>query len=128
MSISQIVAVGIIGAVLSITVKNVKPELAVFVGLAAGIMIFMGVIGRLSDVVQLLTELTKSAAISNAYIQVILKIIGIAYIAEFGMQLCKDANEAVIASKIELAGKVLIMTVSVPIILGVLDMVTELLP
>ena len=55
-----------------------------------------------------------------------LKITGIAYLSQFGMQICADAGEGAIAAKIELAGKILIMTVSAPILLAVLDVVMGL--
>ena len=62
------------------------------------------------------------------YLQTILKIIGIAYIAEFGSQVCRDAGEGAVANKIEFAAKVLIMVMAVPIIALVLDTIVRLLP
>jgi len=58
----------------------------------------------------------------------ILKIIGIAYIAEFGAEVCKDAGEGAIASKIELAGKVIIIVLAAPIITSLLDLIVEIMP
>lgn len=128
MDISKIVVIGIIGAVLSITLKKTSPEAAFFVGIATGLVIFFGILGRLTAVIDVLKSLSDEAALSESYISVILKVIGIAYIADFGIQLCKDCGESAIASKIELAGKVIIMAISAPVIVGVMDMVLTIFP
>ncbi len=76
----------------------------------------------------MLEELADNANINLVYVQTILKIIGIAYIAEFGAQIAKDAGQGAIASKIELAGKVLIMIMAIPIISVIIETVIGLLP
>ncbi len=76
----------------------------------------------------MLEKIAKSANMNMMYLQTILKIIGIAYIAEFGAQIAKDAGQAAIASKIELAGKVLILVLAIPILTAVIEMVLSLLP
>jgi stage III sporulation protein AD len=76
----------------------------------------------------MLEELAENASINMVYVQTILKIIGIAYIAEFGAQIAKDAGQGAMASKIELAGKVLIMIMAIPIISVIIETVIGLLP
>ncbi len=63
----------------------------------------------------------------GAYLTIIFKIIGIAYISEFGYQLCKDAGEDGIGSKIQLAAKVMIFVVAAPVILALMELITQLL-
>ena len=75
-----------------------------------------------------MNNLSENANLNERYMVIILKILGIAYIAQFGMEMCKDAGENAIASKIEIAGKALIMTVSIPIITGVAEIITKVLP
>lgn len=128
MSITQVVAMGIVGAALSVTLRKASPETALFIGITTGALIVLGVLGQLAAVLDLLNDMTGSASINSAYVTVIMKVIGIAYIAEFGAQTCKDAQEGSIASKIELAGKILIMSVAAPVVLDVLGTVTALLP
>jgi stage III sporulation protein AD len=72
--------------------------------------------------------LASSANINLFYLTTILKIIGIAYIAEFGSQICKDAGEGSIAAKIEFAAKVLVMVLALPIIVAVLESILRLIP
>lgn len=128
MDILQIVCVGIIAVVLSSTIKKQRPELALQLGIVTGLLIFIVVIVKLSAVIDFLQTFSKRANIDSTYINILLKIVGIAYIAEFGAEVCKDAGESSIASKIELAGKVTIVILAVPIISSLLDLVIKLMP
>lgn len=62
------------------------------------------------------------------YLNTVLRIVAIAYIAQFGAQICRDAGESAIGGKIELAGKIMIMFLAVPMLLVILDSVLQLLP
>lgn len=128
MEIFQIVGLGLISTILIIVLKAQKPELAMQVGIISGIVIFMLVASKLSAVISLLYDYMSRADIDTSYISTLLKIIGIAYIAEFGAEICKDAGESAIASKIELAGKVIIIVIAVPIFTSLLDLVIEIMP
>ena len=127
MNIFQIVVIGIIGAVLSITIKKHNAEISLMVALATGIIIFFGMLDKIAELMLVLKSIADVGGINSYYITLVLKVIGIAYIAEFGVQLCKDAGESSIAAKVELSGKILIMVVSAPVLLAVLDMAVNLI-
>ncbi len=128
MDILQIVCIGIVAVALSSVIKVQKPELALQVSIITGILIFMLVAVKLSAVIDFIKTFSQKADIDSTYITILLKIVGIAYIAEFGSEVCKDAGESSIASKIELAGKVTIVILAVPIITSLLDLVVKLMP
>lgn len=128
MDILQIVFIGIVAVALSSVIKAQKPELALQVSIITGILIFMLVAVKLSAVIDFIKTFSQKADIHSTYIAILLKIVGIAYIAEFGAEVCKDAGESSIASKIELAGKVTIVVLAVPIITSLLDLVIKLMP
>ncbi|ACL76261.1 stage III sporulation protein AD [Ruminiclostridium cellulolyticum] len=128
MDILQIVCIGIVAVALSSVIKAQKPELALQVSLITGILIFMLVVVKLSAVIDFIKTFSQKADIDSEYISILLKIVGIAYISEFGAEVCKDAGESSIASKIELAGKVTIVVLAVPIITSLLDLVVKLMP
>ncbi|MCM2674980.1 stage III sporulation protein AD [Alkalicoccobacillus plakortidis] len=128
MDIIQIVGIGLIATFLALVVREQKPLFAFLVTLFAGIMIFLFVIDELVKIIQLLEGIAADANVHIMYLQTILKIIGIAYIAEFGAQIAKDAGQASMASKIELAGKILILVLAIPIIKAVIEMILSLLP
>lgn len=128
MEIIQIVGLGLIATVLIMIVKERKPMFAFLIAVSTGIMIFMYLIGKIGGVIEVLQDLAESSGVQMIYLKTILKIIGIAYIAEFGAQIVKDAGQESIASKIELAGKVLIMVLAVPIISIIIETVMKMLP
>ncbi len=98
--------------------------LVVFVGC----VIFLLLIDQISHIIQMIDSIARSANVNVMYVETILKIIGIAYIAEFGAQITKDAGQGAIASKIELGGKILILTLAIPIISVIIQTIISLLP
>lgn len=128
MEIFQIVGLGIIATVLAVTVKNEKPEIAIFISITTGLIIFLFIVTKLNYVVNVLNDLARRIDIDFIYITVVLKVIGIAYIVQFAAQISRDADQGSIAEKVELAGKVLIMVISLPILLALLDMILKIMP
>lgn len=124
----QIVGIGLVATVLIIILRRQKPEIAVQVSIMTGVVIFMLLASKLSAVIDLLEDYADKAQIKPIYFTTVLKITGIAYIAEFGAEICKDAGEGSIASKIELAGKVIIVVLAAPIITSLLDLIIEVMP
>ncbi len=98
------------------------------ISLAAGTILFLMILGNLKSVVTVVNQLSHKASLDSIYLSTVLKVIGISYIAEFGAQICRDAGESAIASKIELGGKVLIMMLAVPILSALLETILKLLP
>lgn len=128
MEIFQIVAIGLVATILSVLIKNEKPEIGLYISLVAGIIIFLFIVTKLQSVIEILSQLANKINIDSIYLSTILKIVGIAYIAEFGAQICKDAGEGVMASKIEFAGKILIMVMAVPILVSLMDLIINMVP
>lgn len=128
MQLLQIIGIGIVAAVIIIILRVQKPEIAVQASIVTGIVIFMLLASKLSAVVELLESFASRADIKPVYFTTVLKITGIAYITEFGAEVCKDAGEGAIASKIELAGKVTIVVLAVPIITSLLDLIIKVMP
>ncbi|MDT8862520.1 stage III sporulation protein AD [Alkalihalobacillus sp. MEB130] len=128
MDIIQIVGLGLIATFLALVVKEQKPLFAFMLTVFVGILIFLFLIDEIVKIISMLEGIAEQANMNMMYLQTILKIIGIAYIAEFGAQIAKDAGQAAIASKIELAGKILILVMAIPILTAVIEMVLSLLP
>lgn len=128
MEILQIIGIGFVVTLLILIIKQQRPELAVQLALTLSAIIFLMVLSKLNVVLDLFRDLAEKANISQMYLNTILKIIGIAYITEFGAQVCRDAGEGAVAGKIEFAGKILVMVLAVPIIALVLDTIVRLIP
>lgn len=128
MDILQIVLLGIIASILYIVLKDINASFAFFLIVITGIIIFLAVIKQIGTIFQLIESLGQKANIEGMYMETILKIIGIAYIAELGASITKDAGLGSVASKIELAGKIFILLLAVPIITAVIESILSFLP
>ncbi|CAM4267464.1 stage III sporulation protein AD [Paenibacillus phoenicis] len=128
MEIIQVVGLGLIATVLVLVVKEQKPMFAFLIAASTGVLIFLYLIGKIGGIIEVLEDLANKSGVQMIYLKTILKIIGIAYIAEFGAQIVRDAGQESIASKIEMAGKVLIMVLAIPIISIIIETVIKLLP
>ncbi|MCL2171225.1 MAG: stage III sporulation protein AD [Defluviitaleaceae bacterium] len=128
MDIFQIAAIGIIGAVLAVMIKREAPIFAIMISLAVTVLIFLLLLPQLAAVISLINGIGIHLGSGREHILAVIKIIGIAYVAEFASQLCADCGENSIASKIDLAGKVLIMVIGAPIVIGLLETVIAMIP
>jgi stage III sporulation protein AD len=128
MEILQIIGIGLVTTVILIILRRQKPEIAVQVSIAAGALIFLLLASKLSAVIDMLEGYAVRADIKPVYLAAVLKITGIAYLTEFGAEICKDAGENAIASKIEMAGKVIIVAMAVPVITSLIDLILKIMP
>lgn len=128
MAIIQIVGVTILATILIIVIKQIKPEMAFMLSLLTGIIILIIIIDQIAVVVDLLNQLARKSGIDLMYFNTIIKIIGIAYIGQFGAEITKDSGETALASKIEIAAKILIMIMAIPIMLSLIETILEIVP
>ncbi len=128
MEIARIVGFALVAAVLSAMLRPDKPAFSMFIGVAAGAVIFLRLLDYLAAVLQVLTEMALQANIPLIYLNTLLRVLGIAYIAEFGARVCEDAGEGAVAAKVEFAGKLLILVLAVPLLEAVLSTVLGLIP
>ncbi|MCC9087751.1 stage III sporulation protein AD [Bacillus sp. A015] len=126
--IIQIVGLGLIATFLALIVKEQKPTFAFMLVVFTGCVIFLYLIDQIYAIISMIERIAASAGVNMKYVETILKIIGIAYIAEFGAQLTKDAGQGAIASKIELGGKILILVMAVPILTVIIETILGMIP
>ncbi|MBI2875204.1 MAG: stage III sporulation protein AD [Firmicutes bacterium] len=127
MDIFRIVGFALLTSLFMVLLRRERPELAHVLAIAAGTVILILVTNRVVGVLEVVAQLADRAGVDRLYLGTLLRVIGVAYMAEFGAQVCKDAGEGALASKVELAGKVIILILAVPIVLAVSDMVLTLL-
>ncbi len=128
MNIIAVVALAIVGVILLIILRQTREELALLLSILLGVLIFTAAIPKISMIVNTLENIAAKADVGNLHLATLFKIVGVAYITEFGAQICRDAEEGAVAQKVELVGKVIIMSLSVPIVLVILNTVLQLLP
>lgn len=128
MEIIQIVGLGIVTTFLALILNQQKSSYTMLLVVFVSSVIFLLLLDQISDILEMVTSLARRANVNMVYIDTLLKIIGIAYIAEFGAQITKDAGQGSLASKIELGGKILIMAMAIPILTVVIETILGFLP
>lgn len=126
--VMKLVGLAIISTILCMVIKKDRPEMAMFIGVLTGIMILLSVTYKLNFIIDSINDLAHKANIPTMYISLIIKLIGIAYVIEFAIQICKDCGEGNIASKLEFGGKIIVMTMSFPILVSIIDMILNIIP
>ncbi|HLU22211.1 stage III sporulation protein AD [Lederbergia graminis] len=124
----QIAGIALITTFLALAIKEHKPNFAFLLVLFAGTGIFLFLVDQVQKIISMIESLASSANVNSMYIKTILKIIGIAYIAEFSAQISKDAGLGSMASKVELAGKILILALAVPILTALVETIITMIP
>ncbi|HHY12471.1 MAG TPA: stage III sporulation protein AD [Firmicutes bacterium] len=127
MDIFQIVVWGITASVILLVVRRERPELAVAFSLVAGVSILVALLPSLRTVVSAFSDIASESGLGPLYFGIILKVLAVSYIADLGASICRDANENLIASRVEMAGKILILLCSIPIIQGIVELIRTLL-
>ena len=128
MDIIKIIGIGLISLIIIIIVRQYKPEFTVYISLVAGALILLFIMGKIEGIINLLTSLSNKTAINNEFLELLIKITGIAFLTEFAVSICKDTGESAIASKVDMGGKIIIVSMSIPIISSLLETVVEILP
>lgn len=128
MEIIKIIGIGLVSLIIIILLKQYKPEFAMYISLLAGILIITLIIDKLTGIVSLIQSISDKANINSQFLSLLIKITGIAFLSEFAVSLCKDSGESAIASKIELGSKIIIISMSIPIISSLLEIILEILP
>ena len=123
----KIIGIGLISLIIIIVVKQYKPEFAIYVSIIAGVLILYLIMDKLEGIINLLKTISSKSGINNQFLELLLKITGIAFLAEFAINLCKDSGEGSIASKIEMGSKVIIVSMSIPIISSLLEVILKLI-
>ncbi len=121
MNMMKIGILGIVGALIGIQFKSHKQEYSFYIGFALCIIIFSYGVQCLESVLQTVFEMKKQLGSSASYIGVLVKITGITYICEFCASICKEAGFAAVAGQIEIAGKLSVLFVGMPILIALIE-------
>lgn len=126
--VARVVGAGLVLTILLGFLRERYPALAVQLVLAFVAGVFLVLLPVLGRVVGVFTELGRRAQVSGTYLEIALRALGVAYVAAFGAQVCKDAKEEALAGTIELVGKVVILLLALPVFMGILETLLRLLP
>ncbi|MBQ8044023.1 MAG: stage III sporulation protein AD [Clostridia bacterium] len=128
MDVFKIVAFSIVAVLLITILKSVKKDdFALVATIIASLILFAFVLLKLESITELLTDLVEKSGINKDYLTLLLKVTGISYIMELATNICKDAANNAVASKVEMLGKISIVVLTIPILTSVISTVLEIL-
>ena len=127
MEILQIAGIAVSGMIIVSLVRAFKPEFAIYIVIATVIVILILCVTELTAVFQFLKSVYDEMSYGKDYFPIIIKVLVVAYLADFTAQLCNDAGETSIGNKVELAGKIIIFYLSLPILVSILELVNSMI-
>ncbi len=123
----RVAFLGIAGILMALQLKALKPDYSVYLCLGISLLIFSFVAEKLSVIMDGLQAVQDCLPLKAGYLQILMKIVGITYIAEFASDLCKDAGYQTIAGQIQIFGKLSVLAVSIPVLTALLDTIQTFL-
>ena len=117
----KVAMIGIIAVLLALPFRFGKGEYSTMITLAACLLIFTLAAGRLADMVEVIRRLENYLQGGSVYVTILLKMLGITFVAEFASDICQDAGFGAIANQIALMGKLVVLGVSLPVLVSLLD-------
>ena len=127
MEILKIAAVALTGVILASVMKTVNKEITIYIILATVIILFLSIIDKLWEAFRFLEGIYDNVTYGRSFFPVIIKVLAVAYITDFTAQLCRDSGENAIGSKVELAGKVMIFYLAMPVLSAILELISSML-
>lgn len=127
MEIIKVAVIGVIGGLLALSLKNYKNEFSLYITMATSLILIFYVFFKLESIIMQINEFTKIINIEEEYISILIKMIGITYVAEFSVSLCKDMGYSALAVQIENFTKLSLLAISSPVVLKLLETIGELL-
>ena len=125
MSMMKVGVLGIVGVLFAIQLKQEKPAFALYLSIGISTLIFLGIMDHIEILVETIKEIGSLIQLENTYMGMLLKMLGITYIAEFSSGICKDAGYQTIASQIEVFSKLTILVLGLPIVLALIQTIRE---
>ena len=126
--IAAVVAAAVAISIFLVFLRREMAPIGAQVALAFVVVALASLVGPLRQLLDAFWELAREAGARTMYVSVVLKAIGIAYVASIGSALCKDAGEDAVAAVVELAGKVSILILALPVVAAILNVLVQLLP
>lgn len=127
MLIFKIITIAIIVTISSLVLKQSRPDIAMLISVAGGILILLMLFNQFSSIFKWINNLATKTGIDNSVFSPIFKIIGIGYLAEFSASVCEDAGNKSMANKVILSAKIIILVLSLPILNSLIDTIVSVL-
>ena len=124
----KIIGIGFLSLIITIILKEYRKEYAIYAVLIGGMIIIFYSMDTLKSIINFINDLANNKNYNTEFISLLLKITGISILTEYAVSICKDSGENAIANKIDFGGKIIVISLSIPVISTTLSTLTKLLP
>ena len=126
MEIIKISFIGIAGIMCALFLKQCKSDYAMYISVATAVIILIFIASKLKTVTDAINMFRKYVDTKGEYLVILLKMIGITYVAEFASSICKDCGYNAIATQIEIFARISLLVISLPVVLALLETISGL--
>jgi len=123
----QIIGISVCGLFLTVLLRDYNKTVSLLVMLATAAIIFFLVLDGVSDIFNLITDLSAGTDSAAEYIKLMMKVLGVTLISQFASDMCRDAGENSLANQTETAAKIIVILMVLPLFETVLNIITGLL-
>lgn len=127
MEIGKVALLGIASVVLGLLFKGCREEYALYLSLAAGILILALAGSRLREVVETVELLQENLQLDDGYLKILMKMLLVTYIGQFASAICRDCGNTAVAGQIELFGRLTLAALGTPVFISLLQLITDVL-
>lgn len=121
MNIFTLAGGAVIICVLVVTVRQHRPDIAVVLSAAAGIVLFAYISAPLYDAVQSMRSILDSISDFQDEFMIILRALGVCLVAQLASEMCRDCGQASAAAKVELGAKATVLVMLIPIFTKIVE-------
>lgn len=123
----QVICFSLISMFLYLFLKELKSPFAVMLLLISGVIIFLFIMPYLNEIITFMHNIAKDSGMDSTYIDIVMKVIAIAYLSTFCSYICNDAGVTVLGKKVEFAGKIMILLLAIPIMINILNSILSIM-
>ena len=127
MNIIAFVGAGIIGTVLSVVLKQYKPEFSMYITLITGMLMLGAAVSAVKPALDMISSYMEIANPDSEYAEILIKTLAVCYLTQMAGESCSDAGETSIAAKIALAGKIAVVLIALPLFEKLMEVIKQLL-
>lgn len=124
---NKIAVLGIAGVLVGLLMKELNPQFSIYVSMVSCMLIFFYAVSRLSFLGETLKTVQGAIQMEDSYLKILLKMIGVTYLADFTANLCRDAGYSAIAGQVEFFGKISLLTLSLPVLTALMETIDSFL-
>lgn len=128
MNAMQFAGFAVCAAAMALVMRRLRPESATVLVIAAGALAGIMILPQLGQIVSGVTALASAGGVQESYMTQLLKVGGVSLLMDFAAQTCRDAGEDGLAMKTELAGRVMLIALALPVMRTLLEQIISLSP